>query len=86
MQHLVAWTAQYDPLKANPGWKINGAGFWVNSRFGFGLLDAASLVDAAHPAHYKTVPAKSICTVESAGNSSGLPKYVSDTKDGATVY
>jgi proprotein convertase subtilisin/kexin type 1 len=57
----VAWTSQYTPLKANPGWKTNGAGFKVNSRFGFGLLDADALVDAAQK--WKNVPVKRICEV-----------------------
>ena len=61
MQHLVAWTSQYAPLVLNPGWKTNGAGFKVNSRFGFGLLDAAELVKAAK--NWKQVPEKKICEV-----------------------
>ena len=61
MQHLVAWTSQYTPLAANPGWKTNGAGFKVNSRFGFGLLDAAALVKSAK--NWATVPVKRICEV-----------------------
>lgn len=61
MQHLVALTSQYGPLADNPGWKTNGAGFKVNSRFGFGLLDATSLVKEA--LKWKTVPEKRICEV-----------------------
>jgi proprotein convertase subtilisin/kexin type 1 len=61
MQHLVAWTSQYTPLAQNPGWKTNAAGFKVNSRFGFGLLDATALVKEAKD--WKTVPAKRICEV-----------------------
>lgn len=61
LQHLVAWTSQYTPLAQNPGWKTNGAGFKVNSRFGFGLLDAYALVKSA--SHWKTVPEKRICEV-----------------------
>ncbi|KAK7916046.1 hypothetical protein WMY93_011807 [Mugilogobius chulae] len=40
LQHLVVWTSEFDPLSGNPGWKRNGAGLMVNSRFGFGLLNA----------------------------------------------
>jgi proprotein convertase subtilisin/kexin type 1 len=61
MQHLVAWTSQYTPLAQNPGWKTNAAGFKVNSRFGFGLLDAQALVKSA--LKWKTVPEKRICEV-----------------------
>jgi len=40
---------------------MNAAGYWVNKRFGFGLLNAAGLADAADPAKYKTVPGKVVC-------------------------
>lgn len=63
VQHLVAWTAEYAPLQSSPGWKVNGAGFWVNRRFGFGLLNAAALVNAADARVYKTVPDKNICVI-----------------------
>lgn len=61
MQHLVAFTSQQSPLADNPGWKTNAAGFKVNSRFGFGLLDASALVKAA--LKWKTVPEKRICEI-----------------------
>ena len=61
MQHLVAFTSQYHPLANNPGWKTNGAGFKVNSRFGFGLLDASALIKSA--LKWKTVPEKRICEI-----------------------
>ncbi|XP_072272237.1 neuroendocrine convertase 1 [Pyxicephalus adspersus] len=64
MQHLVVWTSEYDPLANNPGWKKNGAGLMVNSRFGFGLLNAKALVDLADPKTWKTVPEKKICIVK----------------------
>ena len=72
MQHLVAWTSEYTPLRSNPGWQRNGAGFWVNNRFGFGLLNALALVDAAEPSSYVTVPEKHVCAVDSDAES-GLP-------------
>ncbi|NWI97108.1 NEC1 convertase, partial [Pitta sordida] len=64
MQHLVVWTSEYDPLAGNPGWKKNGAGLMVNSRFGFGLLNANALVDLAHPKRWKGVPEKRECIVK----------------------
>ena len=46
-------------------------------RFGFGLLDAAALVNAADPAKFKTVPEKTICVIDSKDSiGMGLPKYV----------
>ncbi|NXO04352.1 NEC1 convertase, partial [Rhinopomastus cyanomelas] len=64
MQHLVVWTSEYDPLAGNPGWKKNGAGLMVNSRFGFGLLNANALVDLADPKRWKGVPEKRECIVK----------------------
>uniref|UniRef100_A0A8C8ZD01 Neuroendocrine convertase 1 n=1 Tax=Prolemur simus TaxID=1328070 RepID=A0A8C8ZD01_PROSS len=64
MQHLVVWTSEYDPLANNPGWKKNGAGLMVNSRFGFGLLNAKALVDLADPRTWSSVPEKKECVVK----------------------
>ncbi|EPY73397.1 neuroendocrine convertase 1 [Camelus ferus] len=64
MQHLVVWTSEYDPLANNPGWKKNGAGLMVNSRFGFGLLNAKALVDLADPRTWNSVPGKKECVVK----------------------
>ncbi|KAJ8260792.1 hypothetical protein COCON_G00165150 [Conger conger] len=64
LQHLVVWTSEFDPLANNPGWKKNGAGLMVNSRFGFGLLNAKALVDLADPEVWKHVPEKRQCIVK----------------------
>ncbi|KAG7481259.1 hypothetical protein MATL_G00064660 [Megalops atlanticus] len=63
LQHLVVWTSEFDPLANNPGWKKNGAGLMVNSRFGFGLLNAKALVDLADPKVWKHIPEKKQCVV-----------------------
>ena len=34
-------------MASNPGWFVNNAGLTYNHRFGFGLLNAESLVEAA---------------------------------------
>lgn len=60
-QHLIVWTSEYSPLRENPGWLRNSAGFWFNSRFGFGLMNAYALVAAS--ANWTTVPDKIICKV-----------------------
>ncbi|XP_071450351.1 neuroendocrine convertase 1-like [Hetaerina americana] len=62
VQHLVVWTSQPSPLAHNMGWKKNGAGLLVNPRFGFGLMDAFSLVNAAE--QWVTVPTPGICLVQ----------------------
>jgi len=73
IQHLIAWSSEYTPLKDNPGWILNGGGYWVNTRFGFGLMNAAAMANAADPTVYKTVPSKNVCVVE-ASLLSGLPR------------
>uniref|UniRef100_A0A8C5M5P8 Neuroendocrine convertase 1 n=1 Tax=Leptobrachium leishanense TaxID=445787 RepID=A0A8C5M5P8_9ANUR len=73
MQHLVVWTSEYDPLANNPGWKKNGAGLMVNSRFGFGLLNAKALVDLADPNTWKGVPEKKECVVR---DSDFAPRFL----------
>ncbi|XP_047121260.1 neuroendocrine convertase 1-like [Schistocerca piceifrons] len=60
VQHLVAWTAEWAPLSDNRGWSRNAAGFRVNTRFGFGLMNAFALVSAA--ANWTNVPPKAICS------------------------
>ncbi|KAM8960794.1 neuroendocrine convertase 1 [Pelodytes ibericus] len=73
MQHLVVWTSEYDPIANNPGWKKNGAGLMVNSRFGFGLLNAKALVDLADPKTWKGVPEKKECIVR---DSDFTPRFL----------
>lgn len=51
-------------FRENPGWFRNSAGFWFNSRFGFGLMNAYSLVSASY--NWTTVPGKTICKVNVA--------------------
>ncbi|XP_043920059.1 neuroendocrine convertase 1 [Protopterus annectens] len=74
LQHLVVWTSEYDPLANNPGWKKNGAGLMVNSRFGFGLLNAKALVDLASPTTWKGIPDKKECIVKDDSFESRLLK------------
>lgn len=45
----------------------------VNSRFGFGLLNAKALVDLADPVTWKHVPEKKQCIVR---DDSFQPRYV----------
>ena len=47
----------------------NGAGFWINSAFGFGLMNAAKMVEVANPVTWRSVPDKSICKVVTSSNS-----------------
>ncbi|XP_072525112.1 PC3-like endoprotease variant B [Salminus brasiliensis] len=50
VQHLITRTAKIpDPYE--PGWTVNGAGYHVHDRYGFGLLDAALMVQKAVQFH-----------------------------------
>ncbi|XP_018346509.1 PREDICTED: neuroendocrine convertase 1-like [Trachymyrmex septentrionalis] len=64
IQHLIAWSSEYIPLSGNPGWFKNAAGFWFNSHFGFGLMNAYALVMASY--NWTTVPEKTICRVDNS--------------------
>ncbi|KAM4632835.1 neuroendocrine convertase 1-like [Polymixia lowei] len=46
VQHLIAKTAKI-PDPSEPGWSVNGAGYHVHHRHGFGLLDAGLMVQQA---------------------------------------
>lgn len=46
IQHLIARTGKV-PNPQEPGWIVNGAGFHVHDRYGFGLLDAGLMVQQA---------------------------------------
>ena len=60
LQHLVVNTSK----KNDPGdseWIINGAGHHVNNKYGFGVLDAAALVDLASHPKWKTANEQHVC-------------------------
>ena len=61
MQHLVAHTSSSEGLNDNIGWYQNAAGFVYNHRFGFGLLNAKALTEAAET--YKNVGKQEKCTI-----------------------
>ncbi|XP_059487081.1 neuroendocrine convertase 1-like isoform X2 [Neocloeon triangulifer] len=67
VQHLVVWTADVAPLADNKGWQKNAAGLHVNRRFGFGLMNALAITQAA--ANWSTVPPWKHCTIQLKGNS-----------------
>nr|XP_011450807.2 neuroendocrine convertase 1-like isoform X1 [Crassostrea gigas] len=72
MQHIITWTAEYSSLKDNPGWRKNGAGFWVNNAFGYGILNAKSMVEVSQ--NWVTVPEKYICVVGTEGTQINFPQ------------
>ncbi|RWS26049.1 Neuroendocrine convertase 1-like protein, partial [Leptotrombidium deliense] len=72
VQHLVVITSEFKPLRNNKGWKRNSAGLMYNSRFGFGLLNAEAMVNAA--LKWTSVPVKTVCAVAVRDR---LPKVIS---------
>jgi len=76
VQHLVALTSKVGPLSDEKGWYKNAAGFCVNLAFGFGLLDAKALVDAANPQTWVNVPPQHTCEINSNAKSN-LPQKLS---------
>lgn len=65
VQHVVVETARI-PNDKEGGWMVNGAGYHVNHRFGFGALDCAKMVEAAQ--NWKNVPQQHTCNVPAKNN------------------
>jgi furin len=62
MQHIVVQTSHMGNLHARD-WKTNGVGRNVSHSFGYGLLDADAMVEAAKD--WLSVPPQKVCEVES---------------------
>ncbi|XP_067842304.1 PC3-like endoprotease variant B [Heptranchias perlo] len=61
VQHLIVRTCKIsDPL--NKDWKINGAGYHLHHKYGFGLLDAGRMVKAA--LKWKNVGPQRQCVID----------------------
>uniref|UniRef100_A0A3B4X2F5 SPC3 n=1 Tax=Seriola lalandi dorsalis TaxID=1841481 RepID=A0A3B4X2F5_SERLL len=61
VQHIIVRTSKSHHLIA-PDWHINGAGYKVSHLYGFGLLDAESMVKEAE--RWKQVPSQHECVEE----------------------
>lgn len=70
VQHIIVLTSRKDHLQS-PSWITNGAGLQFSHRFGFGVLDAAAIVNRA--LHWVPVPERLNCSVR----ATGLPKSIS---------
>ena len=81
VQHLIVCTSEFSPLLDERGWRKNGAGFLYNSRFGFGLLMAQSLIQMA--IRWDPVPEKYICIVQP---KQLFPQEISTKGDMLRVY
>ncbi|XP_030211551.1 proprotein convertase subtilisin/kexin type 5 [Gadus morhua] len=61
VQHIIVKTAQSAHLPA-PDWHVNGAGYKVSHLYGFGLLDAESMVKEAEG--WRVAPQHHVCEEE----------------------
>ncbi|ESN99895.1 hypothetical protein HELRODRAFT_93071, partial [Helobdella robusta] len=64
VQHLVVETSVI-PSEKEDGWKVNAAGYHVNHRFGFGVLDCGRMVEAAE--NWIGIQEQLKCVVKSQG-------------------
>ncbi len=61
MQHLVVLTSN-PKFPKDPDWHTNGVGLSVSHKYGFGIIDAAALVNRAM--NWVTVPTLKNCTID----------------------
>ncbi|GIY36522.1 furin-like protease 2, partial [Caerostris extrusa] len=71
MQYLIVLTSRYKPLERNSGWITNGLGRQVSTTFGYGLMDAAAMVNLAK--EWKTLPKQHICTTPTDNTERLIP-------------
>lgn len=70
LQHIVVRTAKPSNLK-DPTWSLNGVGRRVSHSFGYGLMDAASMVRLART--WKTVPEQQVCEINAPHLDKQIP-------------
>lgn len=63
VMHLVARTSKIPNKEDLKGWIINGGGYHVNEKYGFGVLDASQLIQEAQG--WTNVPPRHKCTMNS---------------------
>lgn len=61
VMHLITRTARIPNVEDTSGWIINGAKFHVNENYGFGVLDAAQMVQEAQT--WKNVGKRERCEI-----------------------
>lgn len=71
MQFLVVLTSRSSPLEKENGWVTNGVKRKVSHKFGYGLMDAASLVNLAEK--WTTVPPQHICKSQEVIEDKQIP-------------
>uniref|UniRef100_A0A673CDE4 Proprotein convertase subtilisin/kexin type 5a n=1 Tax=Sphaeramia orbicularis TaxID=375764 RepID=A0A673CDE4_9TELE len=69
VQHIIVQTSKPHRLHA-PDWNMNGAGYIVSHLYGFGLLDAESMVKEAE--RWRRVPSQHECVEEAPSRQSSV--------------
>ena len=64
VQHILVLTSWKEHLQS-PTWITNGAGLQFSHKFGFGVLDAAAIVNRA--LNWVAVPERLNCSVQATG-------------------
>jgi len=72
VQHIVVTSANWEPLKHDTDWRMNGVGLHVNEKFGFGLLDSERIVSKADPKTWRNVPESRECRGKSFSEAKSL--------------
>lgn len=76
MQYIVVQTANPEPLLHEVGWAVNGAGRKFSHKFGYGLMDAAAMVDVA--LNWPGVSAQKECSSPLLAPNMNLAKQAND--------
>lgn len=65
VMHLIAKTARIPNMEDKKGWLVNGAGFHVNEKYGFGVLDVGQMIQEAQS--WQNVPERQKCMLDYEG-------------------
>ena len=74
LQYLILMSSNPRPLQAESGWQTNSLGRLVSHKFGYGLLDAGSLVRMA--LNWTNVPGQRICETRVEADTREIPASV----------
>jgi subtilisin family serine protease len=62
VMHLIAKTSRIPNIEDTDGWILNGAGYHVNEKYGFGVLDVAHMLEMAQK--WENVPERQRCEIQ----------------------
>jgi furin len=62
VMHLIARTARIPNIEDKEGWVVNGAGYHVNDKYGFGVMDVSQMLQEAQT--WQNVGDRQKCVVD----------------------